>query len=371
MTLKNTSDEAREVLSKILRDFQEFDTFCFDHFRTLHERFVKDQDRTARTTLLLQHAEPAELYRLLGKRFPDRMAKLAGKASQVVTDARTGLVFSDGAPIHYVDRDSQTRDLQELIGQRAHHVVLVPGPQGEAHELFLSRIAQVLLRNPPRRSRWIHFNRTDSPRILPFPTTQADVMNKLAAALDGQSAKELPARFAHHLQDQDLVLFHPVVNRDFSGADELLLHYYTRWLPDLLGKLQVPHCCMFIQPISWIASQGYWKRIIQRIFRRPTPRDEAYQFMYRVEAHAKQSTENGVTPRLPVRMLSDLEPISRTHVIDFLRRYNYAGHLGSEQERARERERFADKIMTEKATSEEILNQLSAELPDPVDGSPS
>jgi hypothetical protein len=73
----------------------------------------------------------------------------------------------------------------------------------------------------------------------------------LTQALGGRRSSELPELLRNQLQDRDLLILHPVVSRDFFEADELLLDYYTRWLPDLLRSLQVPHCCMIVQPVSW------------------------------------------------------------------------------------------------------------------------
>ncbi len=303
----------------------------------------------------------------------ERSAKPIEKAPTSVASAREGSVFGDGAPIHWVDREKQTRHLQELAKQRKHHVVLVPGPQHEAHELFLTRLDRVLSHDPPDRSIsdhlprpdasqlpqyrsiWVHWPRPDSSQLPQFPTTQADAMTALTQALGGRRASELPELLRNHLQDRDLLILHPVVSRDFLEAEELLLDYYTRWLPELLGNLRVPHCCMIVQPVSWQVAR--WQLLGK------SPCKKAKDFLHRVEAKAAKQ-------QLPVVLLHDLEAIQRGDVIDFLRRYKYAGNLRTEEERASAREKFADKIMAGDATSEKILNQLSAELPESVEGSP-
>lgn len=284
----------------------------------------------------------------------ERVTKQTEQSPTSVTSAREALVYGDGAPIHWVDREKQTRHLQELAKERMHHVVLVPGPQNEAHELFLTRLDQVLSHDPPHRSIWVHWPRPDTSQLPQFPTTQADAMTALTQALGGRRSSELPELLRNQLQDRDLLILHPVVSRDFFEADELLPDYYTRWLPDLFRGLQVPHCCMIVQPVSW--------QVARWLFGRKSPREKAYDFLHRVEAKAAQ--------QLPVVLLHELEAIQRGDVIDFLRRYKYAGHLRSEADRALAREKFADKIMAGDATSEKILNQLSAELPESVEGSP-
>ena len=270
--------------------------------------------------------------------------------STVEQTARASAVFSDGAPIHWVDRTEQTRQIKKIVAEREHNVVLLPGPQGEAHELFLTRIEQVIPRQPSRQTMWVHWPKRESDALTPYPPTKSEMMAALTQAIQGSRGDSLEARLAHHLHHHDLLVLHSPVDRKF-GEDSILLDYYTVWIPEVLSGLQTRYHCKLVQPISWRKEQSFWDRVRGN----PSPKQDAIDFMQCVEQHAAK--------QLPVRRLIELAPILHSDVMAFLVRCKYAERL-SPVKRDAARQELADKIMAGKVNSEQILRKLSTDLTD-------
>ncbi len=279
------------------------------------------------------------------------------QASDAASNARSSGLFADGAPIHWVDREKQTRHMQELLPMREHQLVLIPGPQGEAHELFLTRLERVIGTEHTRKTSWVVWPDRSS---TPFPATTNGLLLYLAHAIGGQraTARDLPTLLANQLHDHDLLLLHPVVDRGFY--EKSLLRYYTESIPKLLAELSVRHFVKLVQPISWHAEPSGLVAMFDRLRGKKSPKQEAYDFIYRLE---RQSAP------LQVKKTMELERITKSDVVDFLGRYEYAKELSPAQ-RDEERSAFADKIIAGQATSKTILDrlaQLSDDSSDDID----
>lgn len=68
---KPTRASVRRALNLAIKEATEFDTFCMDHFDSIHRRFGSGMDRTARTNLLLQIAELSRIVDFLRKDYPE------------------------------------------------------------------------------------------------------------------------------------------------------------------------------------------------------------------------------------------------------------------------------------------------------------
>lgn len=240
---------------------------------------------------------------------------------------------------------------------REHQLVLIPGPQGEAHELFLTRLERVIGTEHTRKTSWVVWPDRSS---TPFPATTNGLLLYLAHAIGGQraTARDLPTLLANQLHDHDLLLLHPVVDRGFY--EKSLLRYYTESIPKLLAELSVRHFVKLVQPISWHAEPSGLVAMFDRLRGKKSPKQEAYDFIYRLE---RQSAP------LQVKKTMELERITKSDVVDFLGRYEYAKELSPAQ-RDEERSAFADKIIAGQATSKTILDrlaQLSDDSSDDID----
>lgn len=358
--------QVRALLSQALRDIAEFDAFCLDYFDKVHARFAGGMDRTARTNLLLEQIDLIEIVARLRQRHPERLPSLhpalPEQARHTGAEARARLVFSDGATVHFVDRDEQTEKIKKLVEARQHTVVLLPGAQGEAHELFLARLEKILPPSPPlppRRTVWVHWPLRQSPVLAQFPTTESEILSALSRALGGQNAEDLPARLAFHLREHDLLILHPLVERCFD--EQALALYYTVWLPRVIEKLHASHSCLLVQPVSWSPPppSGVRSRLAALLQRDAPARHalepDARRFLTTVESAAHKA--------LPVVKTLDLQPIQRGHVLNFLDKCKYAA-TRPPAERDRLREELTDRVLAGKATSETILNAISIELPE-------
>lgn len=76
------SHMVRERLSATLRTDQDFDAFCLDFFRTVHQRFAAGMDRVGKTNLLLSIADEAEIERYL-----EQLASGGNRPTQLTTAA--------------------------------------------------------------------------------------------------------------------------------------------------------------------------------------------------------------------------------------------------------------------------------------------
>lgn len=359
--------QVRTLLSQVLRDIAEFDAFCLDYFDKVHARFAGSMDRTARTNLLLEQIDLIEIVARLRQRHPERLPSLQPAlpepARHTGAEARARLIFGDGETVHFVDRDEQTEKIKKLVEARRHTVVLLPGAQGEAHELFLARLEKILPPSPPlppRRTIWVHWPRRQSPSLAQFPTTESEMLSALSQILGGRNAEDLPARLAFYLREHDLLILHPLVERCFD--EPALALYYTVWLPRVIEKLHASHSCLLVQPVSWSPPppSGVRSRLAALLHPGDAParhalEPDARRFLTTVEGAAHKA--------LPVVKTLDLQPIQRSHVLNFLDKCNYAA-ARPPAERDRLRAELVDRVLAGKATSEMILNAISAELPE-------
>jgi hypothetical protein len=277
------------------------------------------------------------------------------RTSAAEQTAHAAKVFSDGAPIQWADRDEQTKQLRKLWPAREHRVLFLPGAQEEAHGMFLARVERLLPRSPACQVIHVYWPSRDSLELPEFPTTEAELLHALATSLGGKRREDLPARLAYHLHLHDLLIVHPKVSRRFA-EDSILEQYYTRWIPKQLAGLHSSHRCKLIQPVSWKNASGLLAKAGMWLTRQKEPKEEAYETMHNIEAHAQKEV-------LGVTLLHELSPIQYEHVIAFLRRCKYKEALPP-KERDQKRDALAKEIMSGKATSEMILNRLSKELAD-------
>ena len=283
---------------------------------------------------------------------PQVAQQKTGTAEQTAHAAK---VFGDGAPIQWADRYEQTDQLRELWPAREHRVLFLPGAQEEAHGMFLARVERLLPRSPACQVIHVYWPSRESLELPEFPTTEAELLHALATSLGGKRREDLPSRLAYHLHLHDLLIVHPKVSRRFA-EDSILEQYYTRWIPKQLAGLHSSHRCKLIQPVSWKNAIGLLAKAGMWLARQKQPKEEAYETMHNIEAHAQKEV-------LPVTLLHELSPIQYDHVIAFLRRCKYKEALPP-KERDQKRDALAKEIMSGNATSEKILNRLSKELAD-------
>lgn len=378
--------QLRELLHDILRTDGDFNAFVLDYFPKVYQKLSDGMDRTSKLTLLLASIDGDEIHAALDKwkgtsgerpRGGSTLARAAAvanpapvelpnpappdtmldpkaptlkvppnNASGTVSSAPSPVILAEDAPIHWVDREKQTRHMQELLPMRQHQLVLIPGPQGEAHELFLTRLERVIGTEHTRKTSWVVWPDRIS---TPFPATTNGLLLYLAQAIGGQlaTARDLPMLLANQLHDHDLLLLHPLVDRGFH--EQSLLRYYTVSIPKLLAELHVRHFVKLVQPISWHDEPHGLVATLDRWRGKKTPRQVADEFMYRLE-QSKSA--------LQVKKIMELERITRSDVIDFLGRYKYAEELSPAQRDA-ERSAFADMIIAGQATSKTILDRLA------------
>lgn len=138
------------------------------------------------------------------------------------------------------DRALQWNAIDELALERSHHLILLPGSMGQAHDHFIERVRHLLRLDPPRSMVTI-----DWPTR---PRTRDEFMEALGRALDVPAsgiATELGERLAYN----NLLLMHPCVRARF--VDAALVAYYTDWLPTMLEGVRTGMCVKCVQPIEF------------------------------------------------------------------------------------------------------------------------
>lgn len=241
------------------------------------------------------------------------------------------------------DRDEQWSVYQRLVRSRESWLFLVPGPRGEAHELFVDRMVAecrtAFPDSPPPRPLRVSWRRRQFP-----PAVEADYRHALAQAL-GAAAPETPAlveRLRELRERHQLLLVHPVLDR--GHRDPELVRYYYEFLPSLIAQSRSERTLgvKLVQPIEW-RTAGPFARLLARLLtallakppesaRQALSLGEAQRLMKQLEARWSGELRLSVLPALSrisaqdirqflssqdlsseeqERILSDLEPIDR------------------------------------------------------------
>lgn len=205
-----------------------------------------------------------------------------------VTDAKARL-----RPSLRCDRALQWNAIDELALERSHHLILLPGSVGQAHDHFIERVRHLLRMDPPRSMVTI-----DWPTR---PRTRDEFVEALGRALDVPAsaiATELGERLAYN----NVLLLHPCVRARF--ADAALVAYYTDWLPEILEGVRTSMCVKCVQPIEFPReSSGRSLLSWLRLGSSPAPatKADADQLMASLRGSAKP-----LLRAIRVRDLSDL-----------------------------------------------------------------
>lgn len=246
------------------------------------------------------------------------------------------------------NRTAQWGELLTLIATPRSGILLLPGESGQGHERFLLRVRGVLPQDPPRRILEVHWRR-------PLPRIKVDFEVALIKAL-GCRPTELQAALSRQLMHRNLVLLHPCVREGFD--EDLLVRYYTEWLPALLGEVHHPQGLKAVQPIEWTRAPS-WLRILARLavalwpgrpgwVCRALEDQAALAMLSRIEQKAR--------PRLPAHRLSPLMDITREHLADF---------CGTITLPPAQREPFIERVLRGARTSDEVLRNIADFLPEP------
>jgi hypothetical protein len=83
--------------------------------------------------------------------------------------------------------------------------------------------------------------------------SRSDYLERLAKAFRC-SANDLVREMQKRMLNQNFVLIHPPLDSDFD--DQLLISYYTEWLPALLREARPQMRVKCIQPVEWRGSAG-------------------------------------------------------------------------------------------------------------------
>lgn len=183
-------------------------------------------------------------------------------------DQPTSPVYARAAEITVAcgcDRDEQWTPWEKLAPSRGSWLFLLPGPKGEAHDLFLRRLEEDQRRAfPGAPPPLVH--RVSWPRRQRPPAVEADYRQALALALKSPRDDEdaLLERLKKQREGYQLVLIHPVLSR--GHCDEGLLEYYGSFLPSLLDKSRGPKSLgvKVVQPVEWVPA-SWWLQFLASV----------------------------------------------------------------------------------------------------------
>lgn len=212
------------------------------------------------------------------------------------------------------DRDDQWGKIDKYAMSQGNEAFFVVGPVGQGHEFFLERARKFFRESPTRVIKSVDWS--------PFPTPSDRILSARLADSFGCRPDRLVDTLRQLLQGQNVVLLHEPVAGDLID-EETLFHYYTRFLPDLLEKIDPqpePYDRIgnvkVIQAIQWPAASAIaagLETLLTRVgWSRPSlARGGANDLLRRLsrEAHS----------RLPIVVLNELQDIRREDLDDFFR----------------------------------------------------
>ena len=198
-----------------------------------------------------------------------------------------------------LDRAPQWGELCTYAATTRSEALFVVGPRRYGHDAFLRRVQQCLGRAPERHIKVVAWN-------PPWTPVGRDAFLKpLADAFDVRTEGQLVAALRAMLLDTNLVLVHQPVVEDSFETEDLVL-YYTRWLPELVGRVDPEaRADDRIFGIKALQSVAWWPEGESR--RAGTSEREARALLDRLRTDQDRT-------RLPVRVLTPLDPITREHV---------------------------------------------------------
>jgi hypothetical protein len=200
------------------------------------------------------------------------------------------------------NRALQWKTVDDLATDGSHELIMVPGVVGQAHEHFLERVQRLLRMDPPR-----------SVTTVDWPTrprSRDEFREALARALNvppASLAAELGLRLAH----SNIVLLHPCLRARF--LDDVLVQYYTVWLPELIAECQPRMNLKILQPVEWPSDAGVAAQVLTWLRLRGSAADDgkpqAQELIGRVRA--------GSSATLPSIRLHDLSDITNDDLNEF------------------------------------------------------
>lgn len=272
---------------------------------------------------------PREDWKRLGRAFTDGPPP---EPLVPVTDARSAsaAVTGNQRPSLYCDRGPEWNRVEMLYAEPMHHLLLIAGPQSEAHEYFVARIDHHLKKEPPHDR-----VRVDWPLR---PVSAESFQERIAAALGCGTADLVPV-LRRRLAHRNLILIHPPVSDQFD--DEDLVSYYGRWLPELLMKVEPANRLKSIQPVAWTDARGLGKWLGLGT----AEQKAAEAFIVAVRAKLDEAQT-----RVVMAARIDLGPIGEEHVQTFCEDKGLSGY---------EREQLLKQIQKRKRpTSRDILSDI-------------
>lgn len=299
-----------------------------------------------------------------------QLALPPGKPSRphpAVDPALASRAYGFGVPLLDCDRGAQWESLRALVRNDHHELIFLPGAAGQAHRFFLDRIELALPQDPPRRVIRVDWEAPRDLAVPQFRQNRREALAALARALDLETDSEDDlAKVLHaQLEEHHIVLLHPVVNRCLGEA--ALLHYYSAWLPALLGNSKTTYRCKVVQPIEWTsAGGGLLGSLRERLARGPAravraDQKQASDFMNAVKKQlADEAKKSQQPPILRVTKLTDLAQLQKHDVVTFLEVIHYAD---DQPDPDASRSALAEHVLDGDASSEQVLQRLCRELP--------
>ena len=233
-----------------------------------------------------------------------------------------------------LDRAPQWGELCTYTATTRSEALFVVGPRRYGHDAFLRRVQQCLGRTPERHIKAVAWN-------PPWTPVGRDAFLKpLADAFDVKTEGQLVAAMRARLLDTNLVLVHQPVVEDSFETEDLVL-YYTRWLPELVGRVDPEaRADDRIFGVKAVQSLAWWPETESK--RAGTSEREARALLDRIRN--EQDKE-----RLPLRVLTPLDPITREHVERWSEDYLPSGVDGR---------RFVERVMDGARDPAEILDRI-------------
>ena len=371
-TLKNR--DLRRLIDCMLPTDADLNAFCLDHLEFhIAQRVESIHDRTAKVNLLLTwyQMDLGKLFAALEDVAPERLAtwmqtlQIAGKmppAPRSCDLSSAGRLLGYGDPILHCDRKDQWHQVRDLIETPRHELLLLPGAYGQAHSLFLGRIEKALPQPPPHRIVWIHWKQR-APRQPTFPTYRDEFLLSLFQGLKGSrmshstvTAETIGSAIAEELQQNHLILLHPVVDR--GHGNRALVRYYREWLPSLLPSASV-YACKCVQPISWAAANPVsgLMAVLRRGLGNASVSIEQQASFWAARGLLRELSAKGT---FRASVLPRLRPLGAEDIVEFLTAICY-GHHEEDSEQARRD--LAGYVLRDGTSSEAVLLALCDLLP--------
>lgn len=199
------------------------------------------------------------------------------------------------------DRAIQWTAIDEVAIDPNHHLVLLPGTAGQAHDHFVERVQRLLRMDPPRSIITV-----DWPSR---PRSRDEFLEALGRSM-GVAPEAVATEFAERLAFSNLLLLHPCIRARF--VDPPLISYYTQWLPDAIGRAHGLRHVKCVQPIEF-PRESIGGSVLSWLRLRSTPvqegRDDAEQLITTLRTSA--------APVLHAIRLRDLADITEDDLREF------------------------------------------------------